>query len=473
MSLQSQASDARTPTEARAVRPGVVLGILSLAAFMASLDLFIVNVAFDDIQRSFAGASLTDLSWVLNAYAILYAALLVPLGRLADRFGRKSGFLLGLCVFTLASLACALSPGLWWLVGFRALQAVGAALLTPTSLGLLLTATPAAGRTKAVRIWAATGALAAAAGPVIGGLLVSASWRWVFLVNVPIGLLTAVAAVRAVPDSRDRSITGLPDLVGSALIAVAVGSLSLALVKGESWGWTNARTLVGLAVALIAALAFGWRNEHHPLPVIAPALLRVRAFAWSNVTTILFSIGFAINLLASNLWLQQVWHYSALRAGLGIAPGPLMVPLFAAVAQSVAHRIPVGWIAAAGNAICAVGAVVILSSIGSDASYLREFLPGWIIGGIGVGLALPTLLSAATADLPAAQAATGSAIVNMGRQLGSVLGISLLVVLIGSPVGFSQLHHAYQHVWWASAICTAAGAFAALGMTPKGTPQPA
>src|SRR4051812_968149 len=156
-------------------RPGAVLAVLSAAAFMASLDLFIVNVAFEDIGRDFHGVSLSDLSWVLNGYAIVYAALLVPLGRLADRFGRKPGFLLGLTIFTAASLACALSGGPWTLVGFRTLQAVGAALLTPTSLGLLVSATPPAGRVRAVRIWAATGALAAAGGPAGGGGLVGAA----------------------------------------------------------------------------------------------------------------------------------------------------------------------------------------------------------------------------------------------------------------------------------------------------------
>ena len=156
-------------------RPATVLAVTSLAAFMASLDLFIVNVAFDDIGRDFHGASLSDLSWVLNAYAIVYAALLVPFGRLADRFGRRAGFLAGVAVFTAASAACAASGSLWELVAFRILQAAGAALLTPTSLGLVLASTPAAQRVKAVRIWAATGALAAAAGPVVGGLLVQAS----------------------------------------------------------------------------------------------------------------------------------------------------------------------------------------------------------------------------------------------------------------------------------------------------------
>ncbi len=451
-------------------RPGAVLAVLSLAAFMSSLDLFIVNVAFGDIQHSFGGASLTDLSWVLNAYAILYAALLVPLGRLADRFGRKAGFLLGLSLFTLASLACATSPGLWWLVGFRALQAVGAAALTPTSLGLLITAIPPAGRVRAVRIWAATGALAAAAGPVIGGLLVSASWRWVFLVNLPIGLFALVAAWRLVPDSRDRSLSGLPDLPGAGLIAIAVGALAMALVKGPDWGWTSAGPLALFALSVLTAALFARRSARHPMPVIEPALLRVRAFAWSNVTTILFSVAFAINLLASILWMQQVWGYSALRTGLGVAPGPLMVPIFAAVAQSVAHRVPVGRIAATGTAICGISALLFTFTLGAEPAYATELLPAWLFGGIGVGLALPTLLSAATADLPAASAATGSAVVNMSRQLGSVLGISGLVVLLGTPHTFHQAHAGFQHVWWFAAICAAAATPAALGMTPRRAP---
>src|SRR4051812_39863928 len=177
-------------------RRGAVLAVLSLAAFMASLDLFIVNVAFDDIGRDFGGTPLSDLSWVLNGYAIVFAALLIPLGRLADRYGRKAGFLLGLGVFTAASLACALCTDLWPLVVARLLQAAGAAALTPASLGLLLSVFPPERRVGAVRVWAATGALAAAAGPVVGGLLVEASWRWVFVVNVPVGVLALVAAVR-------------------------------------------------------------------------------------------------------------------------------------------------------------------------------------------------------------------------------------------------------------------------------------
>jgi len=167
-------------------RSSVVLAVASLAAFMASLDVFIVNVAFDDIGTDFSGATLDQLSWVLSAYAIVYAALLVPAGRIADRYGRKGGFLAGLALFTAASAACAASDGVWWLVGFRIVQAIGAAILTPASLGLVVASAPLEHRERSVRIWAATGAVAAALGPAVGGVLVEASWRWVFLVNVPV-----------------------------------------------------------------------------------------------------------------------------------------------------------------------------------------------------------------------------------------------------------------------------------------------
>jgi EmrB/QacA subfamily drug resistance transporter len=328
--------------------PGVILAVLSLAAFMASLDLFIVNVAFDDIGRDFAGASLSSLSWVLNGYAIVYAATLVPLGRVADRFGPKRGFLIGLGLFTLASGACAASPSLLILVLGRVLQALGAALLTPTSMGLLLHATPPEQRPRAVRIWAATGALAAAAGPVIGGLLVLASWRWVFLVNLPIGVLTLAFARRVVPEVRLEKPEALPDVFGAGALTVAIAALSLALVKAPEWGYMTTPTLSAVLVSLALMAVFAGRSRSHASPVVEPLLLRVPAFLWSNVTMLWFSIGFGANLLGNILWMQRVWHFSALRTGLAVAPGPLMVPIFAAVGQRLQRKLPAGAIAARG-----------------------------------------------------------------------------------------------------------------------------
>ncbi|MCW2523852.1 MAG: drug resistance transporter, EmrB/QacA subfamily [Frankiales bacterium] len=447
--------------------PSVVLLVLCAAAFMSSLDVFIVNVAFTDIGRDYHGSSLSELSWILNAYAIVFAALLVPLGRLADRYGRKAGFLIGLGLFTVSSAACAASPGLWWLVGFRVLQAAGAAALTPTSLGLLLNATAPERRARAVRIWATSGAVAAALGPVIGGLLVEAAWQWVFIVNVPVGVLAFIAALRRVPDSRDTAVSKTPDLLGSAVLALAIGALALGLVEGPDWGWGSGRTVAAFLVAAGAGLVFVRRMFRHPLPVIEPALLRVRAFAYSNLTALLFSVAFGAGLLSVILWMQDVWHYSSVKTGFAIAPGPLMVPLLAALSQRVAHRVPVGYLAAAGCALFAIGNILLLSSVGEHSHYASEILPGWLVGGAGVGLALPTILSAATADLPPARSATGSAIVNMSRQIGTVLGVSVLVALIGTPMSFARAHSAFQHGWWTIAGAGLLGAVAALGMTPR------
>ncbi|MBT2382973.1 MFS transporter [Streptomyces sp. ISL-11] len=442
----------------------LLLSILSLAAFMAGLDLFIVNVAFDDIGRDFQGESLSNLSWILNGYAIIFAALLVPLGRLADRYGRKEGFLLGVALFTLASGACAASNSLWMLVACRVLQAVGAAALTPASLGLLLSVFPPEGRPGAVRIWSASAALAAAAGPVFGGLLVSASWRWVFLVNLPVGLLTLVVAARKLPSSRDETPSRMPDLAGAGVLTVAVGLLSLGLVKIDDW--SAVRVVLVVAVALLGIAGFWLRSRRHPSPVIEPTLLRVPVFAWSNATAVVFSAAFAANLLCAILWMQNVWGYSALRTGLGVAPGPLMVPLGAIAASKLARRVAPGRLVAAGCLLCVVGVTLMWRQLGQEAHYAGTLLPGWLVGGVGVGLALPTILSTATADLPQERFSTGSAVVNMSRQIGSVLGISLLVALLGTPRTYEQTHRAFGHAWIAIGVFMLLGAVTAVGMSP-------
>ncbi|GAA0452921.1 MFS transporter [Streptomyces sp. NPDC046215] len=446
----------------------LLLSILSIAAFMAGLDLFIVNVAFDDIGKDFQGEPLANLSWILNGYAIIFAALLVPMGRLADRYGRKEGFLLGVAVFTIASGACAASNSLWVLVAFRVLQAVGAALLTPASLGLLLSVFPPEKRAGAVRIWSASAALAAAAGPVFGGLLVSASWRWVFLVNLPIGLLTLVVAARHLPSSKDESPSRMPDLPGAAVLTVAVGLLALGLVKIDDWSPGRVAAVLALAAAGIAG--FWLRSRRHPSPVIEPALLKVPVFVWSNATAIVFSAAFAANLLCAILWMQNVWQYSALRTGLGIAPGPLMVPLGAVVASKLGRRVGPGRLTALGCLLCVVGVVLMWRQLGQQPDYAGALLPGWLVGGAGVGLALPTILSTATSDLPPERFSTGSAVVNMSRQIGTVLGISLLVALLGSPRTYDDTHRAFGHAWTAIGLFMLAGAVTALGMSARSTP---
>ncbi|MGU3291302.1 MFS transporter [Williamsia sp. M5A3_1d] len=455
-------------------RPGIVLFVLSLAAFMASLDVFIVNVAFDDIGRDFAGSNpsqsipLSQLSWILNAYTIVYAALLVPAGRLADRFGRKESFLFGLALFTVASAACAASDGVWWLVAARVVQAVGAAILTPSSLGLVIAAATPANRARAVRIWAATGALAAALGPALGGMLVEASWRWIFLVNIPVGIVAFVGAVIVVERSRDDSPTPFPDMLGAALLAVSIGALTLGLVEGPDWGWADMRTVTAWIVSVVALGLFVVSSSRHRSPVIDAALLRVRAFSFANATAVLFSIPFAASLLVNILWMQQVWGYSAIRTGFAVVPGPLMVPLFTIVGHQLAtRRVPIGVIVGVGCALMAGGALLLAASVGQTPDYVGDMLPSLLIGGSGIGLALPSILSSATADLPPTQAATGSAVVNMSRQIGTALGVSIIVAVIGTPVGYAAAHTSFTHAWWTLAAIAVLAAVVAPGMTPR------
>ena len=444
------------------VRTGPLLAILSGAPFVASLDLFVVNVAFGDIAKSFPGHSLGEFSWILNGYAIVYAALLIPLGRWADRIGPKRAFLAGLALFTLASAACAFSPSLWMLVAFRIVQAIGAAALTPASLGLLINALPSAKRQSGVRIWAAAGAAAAAFGPVVGGILVEASWHWVFLINLPIGIVLLYFAVRLVPDTTEKDTNAGIDLVGAALLTFGIGALALALVQGPDWGWTDPRIIIAFVLAAITLIAFWWSNSRHSAPLIAPDLLKVRSFTWSNITAILFSATFAAGLLSNILWLQEVWGYSALRTGLAVAPGPMMVPLFAIVGGALTRKYSAGRVAALGSVFWAVGTLLVLLSVGTTPNYAIELLPGWIIAGIGVGLALPTILSQATADLPAARSATGSAVISMSRQIGTVLGVSVLIAVLGAAVDYET----FRQAWWVIFAIALVSAVASLGMTP-------
>ena len=424
------------------------------AAFMSSLDLFVVNVAFDDIGRDLGvatdgGPTAADLSWVLSAYAVTFAALLVPFGRLADRYGHQRMFVAGLAVFVSASAMCALSGDVWMLVAFRVLQAAGAAAMTPTSLGILMAALPPERRVAAVRLWAATGALAAAFGPTVGGVLTQVSWHWVFLINLPIGAVLLWLAVTAVQDVHSGGDAERPDLLGAVLFAGSVGLLALGLTKSNDWGWGSGRTIGALAGAVVLSAVFALQSRRHTSPIIHPALLRVRSFRWANLAMLTFNIAFAAQLLAGILWLQQIWGYSALRTGFAIAVGPALVPVTAALSHRLLPAVPPARLVAAGSVVCALGNLWLVWRMGAEPAYVTEYLPGWLLGGIGVGLALPNLMAAGTRDLAPDQTATGSAIVTMSRQIGFVIGISVLFAIIGSDQGLAA-REGFVATWWFS-----------------------
>ncbi|MBH0775004.1 MFS transporter [Nocardia bovistercoris] len=442
-----------------------IVWVVCAAAFIAMLDVFVVNVAFTSIGASYPGRSLADVSWVLNGYAIVYAALLIPAGRLSDRFGRKAGFLVGLGIFTVASAACAVAPSLWALVAFRVVQAAGAAVLTPAGLGLLLTVLPPARVPGAVKMWATTSSVAAAFGPVVGGALVEASWRWVFLINVPVGVVVGVAAVRLVPDLRERLRVELPDILGAVLVIVAIGALSLGLVKtGE---WSLPALCAASAVAVIGVILFVVRILRHPNPVVPPALFRVPTFVWANATVLAFCTAFGAWFLSIAMWLENVAHFTAVETGLAIVPGPLAVAVFAAVGPRLTTRMPVGVVVALGNLLFAAGVALVLTTASTPVRYGVEVLPGWLISGIGIGLALPTMIAAATVDLPPERSATGSAVVNTARQLGYVLGVAVLIAVLGSLDVADRALVVFRFGWLFVAVVAVVGAVTALGITPR------
>ena len=446
-------------------RSNLILLVLCSAAFMALLDVFVVNVAFTAIGDSYSGSDLSDLSWVLNGYTIVYAALLIPAGRLADRHGRKAGFITGVALFSLASLACAFAPNLWWLVAFRVLQAAGAAALTPTSLGLLLTTLPAERRAGAVKIWATSTALAGAIGPVLGGFLVTVSWEWIFLINVPLGVAAIVGTVLLVPETKDSSITRIPDVLGAIAIAIGFGGLSLALVKGGEWGWTSQSTLLAFAVTVVAFVVVGVRMAKHSAPIIDPALLRVPSFFWSNVTAVLFCTAFGAVLPSVVLRLQTGLHYDALITGLAVAPSPLLVPFVAALGQRLSKRVSPSNLVALGNAFVGLGAVVLALSASTEVNYWTQIFPGWMLVGVGVGFALPNLLAKATVDLPPARVSVGSGIVNTSRQVGYVLGVTMLVAILGTlTAGSVDSLDSFRWGWWAIAATGLLATLASFGI---------
>ena len=452
-----------------------VLTLVSVATFVASLDLFIVNIAFPDIRADFGGASVGELSWVLNAYAIVFAALLVPAGRLADRAGRRRGFLGGLALFVLGSALCGLAPSVAALVAARVLQAAGAALLVPTSLALLLPEFEPRDRPAAIGIWAGVGAAAAAAGPPLGGLLVQLDWRLVFLVNLPVGAWALWRGARLLEETRDPDPHARPDWLGAALFATAIGALTLGFVQAPEWGWGDPRTVAAFAAAAAGGALFAVRCARHASPVVDPAMLRVRSFSMANVAAILFSAAFGAMLLSNVLFQTTVWDESILRAGLQLAPGPALAAVTAVISSRYTNRVGQRALITAGCTLFAAGMGLVLLLADETPDWATELLPGLVLTGIGVGLTLPSLNSAAAASLPPARFATGAAVLTMSRQLGIALGVAIFVAVLGTPAP-SEVLDAFRAGWTFQIVAALLGALAGLAIGAVGpavSPSPA
>ncbi|MQY40641.1 Multidrug resistance protein Stp [Streptomyces sp. RB17] len=445
-------------------RRWAIMAVLGAVAFMAQLDMFIVNIAIPAIGHSFPGTALGTMSWILNAYTIVFAALLVPAGRLADQFGRRRFLLIGVVIFTLASALCAAAPNLGVVIAGRALQGIGAAMVVPTSLGLLYPSFPKHEHGKVVGIWAGVAAVAGASGPTVGGLLVNLDWRLIFLINVPIGVATLIAGRIVLPEIRAPRGSKLPDIVSGAAIFIAVAALTLATVQSSEWGWTGASTLALLVLTVIAAVVSVWRSISHPHALIESTLFRVRAFSAASLGLFLFFLAFSAWLLITGLFLQDVWHYSALRTGLAIVPGPLAAAAFALNSGRIINRFGRRTAAFSGALLFATAGVLWLFGGTQHPNYLLGMLPGFIIGGSGAGLLQAPLFGVASM-LPPERATTGSAVLNMARQVGSTIGVAILVTLLG--VAHPDKASLYRPGWIFITVACLASAAAVLRIKQK------
>jgi EmrB/QacA subfamily drug resistance transporter len=441
-------------TQPKPVAPGSrkTLLIASLATLATFLDTTILFVAFPDIGATFTESGTGELSWVLNAYTIAFAALLIPAGKIADRIGHRRVFLAGSALFTAASMACGLAPTAEILIAFRVVQAMGAAALIPSSLALVMHAFTHDQLPRAVAIWGAAGAVAGALGPTLGAAIVeSLGWRWAFYINLPVGVYTVIAGRAALRESSDPQ-TRIPATGGVALIALAAGLLSAAVVGTEEVGWLASRTLGLFIIGALTVVVFVMHQRRTSAPVLDLELFRIGNVMWANLAILVFGTVFSALFLGSILFLTEVWGWSILAAGFGVAPGPAIVGLVSPRVGALAGRIGQRPILIIGGVLYAGSGAYRLLLLGPESDYLLDYLPSMVLSGVGVGFVFPQLSSVVAQALPPNRRGVGGAALQAGRQFGGTFGVALTVALLATTTGVgsavSSAMSGFDRIWW-------------------------
>jgi EmrB/QacA subfamily drug resistance transporter len=430
-----------------------IFAVACVGTAIPNLDLFSINIALPKIAAEFKDVPLEDLSWVLNGYAIAYAALLVFFGRLAEGYRRDRSFILGVGIFTLAAAASATASNVWELVAYRVLAAAGAALMTPTSIGLILATFPPERRGAAVRNWAGIGGLAAALGPVLGGALVSIDWRWVFVASATLGASSILIGWRHLPNVPGHDVKR-PSLLAAFLVTTGIAALIFAIVKINAWGWHSPQVISSMAISLVLLGLFCLHSLKSPNPLVDPALFRIRPYSGAALAMIPYSVSFGAMLFSVAVWGQSAWGWSALQAGLAIIPGPLMVPLTSSLLTGrLIERGGAVYPVTLGTALIMMGFSIWASFIGTEPN-TALIVMGMTCNGIGVGLIFPALMGTATQALPPDAFATGSGAINMLRQASIAIGVAMFVAIVGSPASLQARLEAFQFGWWLLAAVT-------------------
>jgi EmrB/QacA subfamily drug resistance transporter len=406
------------------------LGAMCFALFMIMLDNTVVNVALPSIQRSLH-ASTASLEWTVNAYTLSFAVLLVTGGRLGDLFGRRKVFLAGVIVFACSSGAIGFSPNDTWLVGWRAVQGVGSAMMMPGTLSIITNAFPPAERGKAIGTWAGVSALALAIGPVLGGFLVeTVSWQSIFFLNLPVAAGAIVVTLFAVRESRDESVAQRVDVRGVLTLTSGLAALVLALVEGNEWHWGSARELALFAIAAVGLTAFGFVERRQSSPMVDFGFFRSRTFLGANIVAFIVSFAMLAMFFFMALYMQNVLHYSPLQAGLRFLPSTLMIVLIAPLSGRLADRVGPRPLMTFGL-LCVSGALFWQSQLTVSSGY-GALLPGFVLMGIGMAFVMSPMSMAAMNSVAQAKAGVASGILSMNRMVGGTFGVAVLGAMVAT-----------------------------------------
>jgi EmrB/QacA subfamily drug resistance transporter len=411
------------------------LAAVSVGLFMIMLDNTVVNVALPSMQRSLH-LSLADLEWVVAGYALTFAAFMLTGGKLADLLGRRLIFMVGLVVFTGASLACGLAPNGGFLIGARVVQGLGGALMNPATLSIIAATFAPRERGKAIGIWAGVSAMALAIGPLVGGLLTEhINWNWIFFINVPIGIIGLITAPLLISESRDMSLHQTPDVPGLATSALGLFSLTYALIEGNSHGWGSTRILAALAIAAVSLIAFVVLERRQRAPMLDLSLFKNRTFSGANTAMLFVGLAMFGTFLYLTLYMQNVAGYSPVKSGATFLPMTVLVILVAPQAGRLSDRFGSRWFVGIGMTLLSI-MLLYFSRLGATTTFW-ELLPGLILGGVGMGMTMTPVTAAAMSSVPIDKAGVGSAVLNSMRQVGGSLGIAVMGAIVAHVVATS------------------------------------
>jgi len=418
-----------------------ILVAVSLATFMTYLDNNVTNVAIPTIQRSLH-LSIAGLEWVVSSYILVFASLLLLGGRMADIYGRRRLFLTGLSIFTLGSLFSGLATSGTVLIGARLVQGLGAALLVPTTLAIIMaTFDDARERTRAIAAWTAIGAMGLAFGPLIGGFITQHfHWGWIFFINVPIGAVTFAIAIATMRESRADSAARRLDVPGLVSSALALFALVYALIEGHDKGWTSPLIAGCFAVAAVAAIAFGVIESRTQSPMVSLQLFRSRIFAGGTTVMMLWAFGILGIYFFTSIYLQTMLGFSPTKAGLAFLPMAICMAIFASLAPQVAPRIGAHRAVALGMAAMAAG-LYLFARLGGTATF-GSLMPGFLMFGAGAGLMNVPLTNVILHSMPPERAGVASALLNASREVAGLLGITVIGAVLRSGEGRALQHGA-------------------------------